>query len=279
MVTSSRRRLLTRRQRSVLSYLRRHIGARGYPPSNAEIAEQCELGAPSGAQRIVSVLEDRGYLRRRGGKNRVLELAHPPIGALPPSSAALFVLTAIQSFQRAARDRLLRTLLGGDIDEDTMTALLIDTSARTEFLRRYRIGQTDKSAALQADSFNDLLDQLGRPTAWPEFVVDHAVFNEGSMAGADQLLTALPELEPALLDIIDISDASLQQCRRWLADILATRQVDPLQLQRRALVMEHASRVVATIVTERLQRDEALGAHWGNDPLQRLLGVPSRETI
>ncbi len=271
------RQLLTRRQRAVLRYLRRHIATRGYAPSNAEIAQQCELGAPSGAQRIVAVLEDRGYVRRRGGKNRVIELAYPSIGAPSPGSAALFVLTAIHSFQRTIRDRLLRTSLEGGVDEDTIRTLLRDACARTDFTSRYTIAEADKSAALHADAFNDLLAQLGQPTAWPEFVVDHAVFNEGSMAGADQLLTALPELEPALLDIVDISDASLQHCRRWLAAIVATRQVDPVQLQRRALVMEHVSRVVATIVTEQLERDEALGAEWGNDPLRRLLRAPGGE--
>jgi LexA DNA binding domain len=279
MIVEPARTLLTRRQRSVLTFLRRHIRTRGYSPSNAEVAEQCGLGAPSGAQRIISVLEERGYVCRRDGRNRAVELAYPSIGEVAPGSVASFVLTAIRSFQRTVRGRLLATVVEVEIDDDTMGALLADASARNEFMRRYRINKADESGALQADSFDDLLAQLSQRSTWPEFVVDHAVFNAGSRAAADQVLTILPNLEPALLDIIDMSDAALTQCRRWLANILATGKVDPIQLQRRAVMMEHVTRVVANIVTEQLGRDQVLGAEWGSDPLRRLLRAPDSESL
>ncbi|MCV6983533.1 helix-turn-helix domain-containing protein [Mycolicibacterium pulveris] len=266
---------LTTRQRFVLRYLRRHAAAHGYCPSHTEVSEACGLGGSSGAHRILSVLEARGYVRRLGGKSRGLELTYPEIGPLAQGSAESFVLTAVTSFQRAVRHRLLRTSLEADLDDNTMTTMLADATARNRFLARYAVEADELQAHLAAESFKDLLDQVGGTSTWPEFVVDHAVFNEGSVAGASQLLATLPQLEPALLDIIDISDTSLRSCRRWLADVLAMPGVDARRLQRRALLMEHVSRLAANIVAGQLQQDRALGVAWGNDPLHRLLSPPS----
>ncbi len=71
---------LTVRQRKVLEVIRDAVGDRGYPPSMREIGQSAGLSSPSSVAHQLSVLEDKGYIRRDPHRPRALEV-------LPPGSA------------------------------------------------------------------------------------------------------------------------------------------------------------------------------------------------
>ncbi len=265
---------LTPRQRSVLSFLRRRLREAGPPPTNAEIAETCRLGAPSGAHRIVAVLDKRGYVERGSGKSRALALATAPLGPHPPGSPARLVLDAVRVLQSAARDRVLRTAAVPGLDPERKGALLRDAADRNDFVQRYHPAD-DAPGDARADAFGQLLVQLGQESTWAEFVVDHLVFNEGSIVGAEQLLPTIPELEPVFLEIIDLSNASLRRCRRWLVDVIDSGEHDRDELQRRAVLMQQVSRVSAGMIEAQLDSRYSLATPWGDDWLEQLVAPDS----
>lgn len=57
---------LTRRQKEILDYIRSFIDENGYAPSFREIAYYFELSSVSTVAEYISILEEKGYLTKRG---------------------------------------------------------------------------------------------------------------------------------------------------------------------------------------------------------------------
>ena len=88
MLTKKSREKLTARQRAVLSFLIRFLDERGYPPTVREIALHFGLKGPRSPKKRLDALEEKGYIRRRPGKSRAIEV----IGASPSRSYRLVPL-------------------------------------------------------------------------------------------------------------------------------------------------------------------------------------------
>jgi len=81
--------MLTRKQHDLLMFIDRHLKATGISPSFEEMREALDLRSKSGIHRLVSALEERGFLQRRHNRARALEVIKLPGGAGRP------VLTAV----------------------------------------------------------------------------------------------------------------------------------------------------------------------------------------
>jgi repressor LexA len=89
--------MLTRKQYELLVYIDRHLKRTGFSPSFEEMKDALSLKSKSGIHRLISALEERGYLGRRHHRARALEVLRlpdnmdqrPPVmetSALPPFS-------------------------------------------------------------------------------------------------------------------------------------------------------------------------------------------------
>lgn len=65
---------LTDRQKSVLAFIERTVGERGYPPSVREIGQAVGLASTSSVHSHLHTLERNGYLRRDATKPRAIEV-------------------------------------------------------------------------------------------------------------------------------------------------------------------------------------------------------------
>ncbi|MCL6453758.1 MAG: transcriptional repressor LexA [Alicyclobacillus sp.] len=65
---------LSRRQEQILSFIRKRVRERGYPPSVREIGEAVGLASSSTVHGHLARLEAKGYLRRDPTKPRAIEL-------------------------------------------------------------------------------------------------------------------------------------------------------------------------------------------------------------
>lgn len=91
--------MLTRKQHELLLYIDKHLKATGFSPSFEEMKEALQLKSKSGIHRLISALEERGFLRRRHHRARALEVVRLPnetirIPAAEPPPAALPALPA-----------------------------------------------------------------------------------------------------------------------------------------------------------------------------------------
>jgi repressor LexA len=87
MLTKKGKRKLTARQREILSFLIRFLNEMGYPPTVREIALHFGLKGPRSPKKRLDALEEKGYIRRKPGKSRALEVigtSHPRSSRLVP---------------------------------------------------------------------------------------------------------------------------------------------------------------------------------------------------
>ncbi|MEL6168167.1 MAG: transcriptional repressor LexA [Pseudomonadota bacterium] len=72
--------MLTRKQRDLLDFIHRRMARDGVPPSFDEMKEALDLRSKSGIHRLITALEERGFIRRLPHRARALEILKLPDG-------------------------------------------------------------------------------------------------------------------------------------------------------------------------------------------------------
>jgi repressor LexA len=81
--------MLTRKQHELLMFIDRHLRETGFSPSFEEMKDMLQLKSKSGIHRLITALEERGFLTRRHHRARALEVIRLPQDARPrPVTAA-----------------------------------------------------------------------------------------------------------------------------------------------------------------------------------------------
>jgi repressor LexA len=75
--------MLTRKQHELLTFIDRHLKQTGFSPSFEEMKEALQLKSKSGIHRLISALEERGFLRRRRHRARALEVVRLAENMMP----------------------------------------------------------------------------------------------------------------------------------------------------------------------------------------------------
>jgi repressor LexA len=70
--------MLTAKQRELLQYIKDRVDGSGVSPSFDEMREALELKSKSGVHRLISALEERGFIRRLPNRARALEVLRMP---------------------------------------------------------------------------------------------------------------------------------------------------------------------------------------------------------
>jgi repressor LexA len=107
--------MLTRKQHELLLYIDRHLSESGVSPSFEEMKEALDLKSKSGVHRLISALEERGFIRRLANRARALEvLKMPEMKAAAPAAAG-----APLRVPQAANDSIIDLPLHGRIAAGT----------------------------------------------------------------------------------------------------------------------------------------------------------------
>ena len=92
-LSGGRGQVLTQRQHQLLQFIQGYLGDHGVPPSFEEMRDALKLKSKSGIHRLITGLEERGYIRRLPYRARALEVIRLPAnwrgGAGAPPRAAL----------------------------------------------------------------------------------------------------------------------------------------------------------------------------------------------
>ena len=107
--------MLTRKQHELLLYIDKHLSETGVSPSFEEMKEALDLKSKSGVHRLISALEERGFIRRLPNRARALEvLKVPETKAAAPAS-----MGAPVRVPQAANDAIIDLPLHGRIAAGT----------------------------------------------------------------------------------------------------------------------------------------------------------------
>lgn len=96
--------MLTRKQHELLTFIQTRLDASGISPSFEEMKDALDLKSKSGVHRLISALEERGFIRRLPNRARALEVIREPDTATQRSAArtAALATAAASSAPRVA---------------------------------------------------------------------------------------------------------------------------------------------------------------------------------
>ncbi|GAA2872696.1 repressor LexA [Aminobacter niigataensis] len=80
--------MLTRKQHELLLFIHERLKEAGIPPSFDEMKEALDLASKSGIHRLITALEERGFIRRLPNRARALEVLRLPDSIAPGLNAA-----------------------------------------------------------------------------------------------------------------------------------------------------------------------------------------------
>lgn len=80
--------MLTRKQLELLMFINERLKESGVPPSYEEMKDALDLRSKSGIHRLITALEERGFIRRLPNRARALEVLKLP-DAVSPGGASL----------------------------------------------------------------------------------------------------------------------------------------------------------------------------------------------
>lgn len=119
--------MLTRKQHELLMFIHERIRETGVSPSFDEMKEALDLKSKSGIHRLITALEERGFVRRIAHKARALEVLKLPDSALPESA-------------RVSRGFAPEVIDGGREDEQTAGTSLPENAFDIPVLGRIAAG-------------------------------------------------------------------------------------------------------------------------------------------
>jgi repressor LexA len=96
--------MLTRKQHELLMFIHERIKESGVSPSFDEMKEALDLASKSGIHRLITALEERGFLRRLPHRARALEVVKLPqqaTTAAPPKGRGSFQPTVVEGARPA----------------------------------------------------------------------------------------------------------------------------------------------------------------------------------
>lgn len=101
--------MLTKKQIQLLEFIQKRMARDGVPPSFDEMKDALDLRSKSGIHRLVTALEERGFIRRLPHRARALEVVRLPdalahLDKSAPAEAAGFAPRVVSNF-RPARPR------------------------------------------------------------------------------------------------------------------------------------------------------------------------------
>lgn len=70
--------MLTKKQLDLLEFIHKRVQSNGVPPSFDEMKEALDLRSKSGIHRLITALEERGFIRRLAHRARALEIVKLP---------------------------------------------------------------------------------------------------------------------------------------------------------------------------------------------------------
>ena len=93
--------MLTRKQRDLLDFIHTRVQRDGVPPSFDEMRDALDLRSKSGIHRLITALEERGFIRRLPHRARAIEIVRLP-DMIADQGAAGFVPRVVEGDRQPA---------------------------------------------------------------------------------------------------------------------------------------------------------------------------------
>lgn len=201
--------MLTRKQYELLMFIHERLKETGVPPSFEEMKEALDLRSKSGIHRLVTALEERGFIRRLPHRARALEVVKLPDSMAPglaPRKQTGFNPSVIEGSlgRRRSYDE-------AENDTDTVTEL-----AKVPLMGKIAAGVP--IAAIQDHSHNIDVppEMLGTGEHYALEVKGDSMIEAGILEGDTVLIKKVPSADNGdiVVALVDGEEATLKRIRR-----------------------------------------------------------------
>ncbi len=150
--------MLTRKQHELLMFIDHHLRETGFSPSFEEMKDTLQLKSKSGIHRLITALEERGFLKRRHHRARALEVIRMPQDARPRATPALTSVVAAAAAEPTAG--FAPNVIHGDFSQRIPGVRAANDAAAIQLPMYGRI-----AAGLPIEALRDTTTQIEVPVA------------------------------------------------------------------------------------------------------------------
>ena len=207
--------MLTRKQHELLLFIHERLRESGIPPSFDEMKDALDLASKSGIHRLITALEERGFIRRLPNRARALEVIKLPDSlSQSPVAQRRFAPSVIEgSLGRAAP--LARMQARSDNDDD------ITRSIGIPMMGRIAAGVPISAIQHQTSTIACPPDLLGQGDHYALEVKGDSMIDAGIFDGDTVLIKRSDSCNTGdiVVALVDDEEATLKRFRRKGASI------------------------------------------------------------
>ena len=195
--------MLTKRQLELLRYIDRHMNKRGVSPSFDEMKEALGLKSKSGIHRLITGLEERGFIRRLPHRARALEILRRP-NALP----------ALDSPQMGFTPSVIEG--GYDGDDDMVNAPISGATVDLPLYGRIAAGQPIEAIRDSSETFGVSTSLLGPGEHYALEVQGDSMIDAGIFDGDIGVIQHADNADNGtiVVALVDDNEVTLKRLRR-----------------------------------------------------------------
>jgi repressor LexA len=202
--------MLTRKQRELLLFINQRLRATGVSPSFDEMKDALNLKSKSGIHRLVSGLEERGFIKRLPHRARALEvLKYPEESAAPPTAGE--------------RSRFSATVIHGDFASSLPGAAVANDVEAVDLPLYGRIAAGTPIEALrdQSTMVGVPTSLLGRGEHYALEVAGDSMIDAGILDGDTVIIQRCDTADSGcvVVALVDDQEVTLKRLRRRGASI------------------------------------------------------------
>lgn len=207
--------MLTRKQHELLMFIHERLKETGIPPSFDEMKEALDLASKSGIHRLITALEERGFIRRLPNRARALEVLRLPDSIAPGlGGARRFSPSVIEgSLGRRQPDRPRPFAAGNDDAPDAAVSVPV--------MGRIAAGVPIDAIQHQTHSIMVPPDMLGGGEHYALEVRGDSMIEAGIFDGDTVIIRNASTANPGeiVVALVDDEEATLKRFRRKGASI------------------------------------------------------------
>ncbi|HET6240282.1 MAG TPA: LexA family transcriptional regulator [Acetobacteraceae bacterium] len=213
--------MLTRKQHELLMFIDRHLRETGFSPSFEEMKDTLQLKSKSGIHRLITALEERGFLKRRHHRARALEVIRLPQDARPrlATVAAAAEATAGSAPIVSAPTGFAPNVIQGDFSQRIPGVRAADEAAAIQLPMYGRIAAGMPIEALRDDHSAQIevpVAMLGNGEHYALEVAGDSMIDAGILDGDTVIIRKGETAENGqiVVALVDEAEVTLKRLRR-----------------------------------------------------------------
>ncbi|MDZ5697754.1 MULTISPECIES: transcriptional repressor LexA [Phyllobacteriaceae] len=206
--------MLTRKQHELLLFIHNRLKETGIPPSFDEMKEALDLASKSGIHRLITALEERGFIRRLPNRARAMEVLRLPESIAPGlGGQRTFSPSVIEGGQ--SRNAPAPTKPAADNDEDGVSVVSVPV------MGRIAAGVPIEAIQHQTHSVGVPPDMLSGGEHYALEVKGDSMIEAGIFDGDTVIIRETQTANPGeiVVALVDEEEATLKRFRRKGASI------------------------------------------------------------